>query len=161
MVTDGQQTFVVFTYNSNMLEWSGTLNHAVIGVNVGSGIQGNFPAFQNHPLSGLSDVPMIANLSLGRGIEWTDIIYKIGDVSQIELDRNRSACLAMYNEDISQFGRVVSPAFPPCPCSIFQAFFDRRFSFNRFSFEVPTICFFERFGRFRVQECCYSISFDS
>ena len=159
MVTDGQQTFVVFTYNSNMLEWSGPLNHAVIGVNVGTGIQGNFPAFQNHLLSGRPDVPMIARLNLGRGIEWTDIIYKIGDVSENELDRNRAACLAMYNEDITQFGRVVFPAFPPCPCSLFQAFFDRRFSFNpnRFS----SICLFELFGGFSVQECCYSTSSDS
>ena len=161
VVTDGQQTFVVFTYNSNMLEWSGPLNHAVIGVNVGTGVQGNFPPFQNHPLSGFPDVPMIASLNLGRGIEWTDIIYKIGDVSQNELDRNRAACLAMYNKDIAQFGRKVLPAVQPCPCSLFQVIFDQRFLFNRFSFDVPTICASELFGNFSVQECCYSNSSDS
>ena len=159
MVTDGQQTFVVFTYNSNMLEWSGPLNHAVIGVNVGTGIQGNFPPFQNHPLSGRPDVPMIANLNLGRGIEWTDIIYKIGDVSQNELDRNRATCVAMYNEDIAQFGCEVSPAPLPCPCSLSQVNLDQRFSFNQN--RSSTICFFEFFGRFSIQECCYSISSDS
>ena len=165
VVTDGQQTFVVFTYNSNMLEWSGPFNHAVIGVNVGTGIQGNFPPFQNHPLSGFPDVPMIASLNLGRGIEWTDIIYKIGDVSQNELDINRAACLAMYNQDIAQFGREVFPAFQPCPCSYSQVIFDRRFSVNqnRLSFAVPTMCYSELFGSgsFSVQECCYSLSFDS
>jgi hypothetical protein len=163
VVTDGQQTFVVFTYNSNMLEWSGPVDHAVIGVNVGTGIQGNFPPFQNHPLSGLTAVPMIANLNLGRGIEWTDIIYKIGDVSQNELDRNRSACLAIYNKDIAQFGRMVTPAFPSCGCSLFQTFFDRRFVINqdRLLVETPTLCFFEIFGFNSVQECCYSLSSDS
>jgi hypothetical protein len=165
VVTDGQQTFVVFTYNSNMLEWSGPVDHAVIGVNVGTGIQGNFPPFQNHPLSGFPDVPMIASLSLGIGIEWMDIIYKIGDVSQNELDRNRAACLAIYNKDVAQFGHdiVVLSTFlafvAPCPCSLFQAFIDGRFSLNRFN--SIGICFFETFGFTGVQECCYSLSFDS
>ena len=175
MVTDDQQTFAVFTYNSNMLEWSGRSGaHAVIGVNVGAGIQGNFPPFQNHPLSGSPQVSMVASLNLGHGIEWTDIIYKIGDVSQNELDRNRSACLAMYNEDITQFGLVVPvlPAFllQPCPCSVFQAIFDRRFFFNflpnrfrTFAFDNPrpSLCFVQRFGSERIQECCYSFSFDA
>jgi hypothetical protein len=161
VVTDGQQTFVVFTYNSNMLEWSGPVDHAVIGVNVGTGIQGNFPPFQNHPLSGLTAVPMIANLNLGRGIEWTDIIYKIGDVSQNELDRNRSACLEIYNEDVARFGQLASIAafVAPCPCSLFQLFFDRRFSLNRFT--SIGVCIVETFGFINVQECCYSLSFDS
>ena len=154
-----------------MLEWSGRSGaHAVIGVNVGTGIQGNFPSFQNHPLSNLSDIPMVASLNLDRGIEWTDIIYKIGDVSQNELDRNRAACLAMYNQDIEQFRQVVLPAPQPCPCSWFQVIFDRRFSpnfspnrFRTFSFDIPrpSICYFQFFGSERIQECCYSFSFDS
>ena len=169
MVTDGQQTFVIFTYNRNMLEWSGRPGaHAVIGVNVGTGIQGNFPPFQNHPLSGFSGVPMVASLNLNRGIEWTDIIYKIGDVSQNELDRNRAACLAMYNRDIAQFGQAVSPATQPCPCSFFQVFFDLRFSLNFFPnrfdaifSDSPSVCFYESLPSFILQECCYSLSFDS
>ena len=154
-----------------MLEWSGRPGaHAVIGVNVGTGIQGNFPPFQNHLLSGFLGVPMVASLNLDRGIEWTDIIYKIGDVSQNELDRNRAACLAMYNQDIAQFGQVVLPASQPCPCSLFQVIFDLRFSpnfspnrFRTVSFDNPrpSICFFQLFGLERIQECCYSFSFDS
>jgi hypothetical protein len=157
VVTDGQQTFVVFTYNSNMLEWSGPVDHAVIGVNVGTGIQGNFPPFQNHPLSGLTAVPMIANLNLGRGIEWTDIIYKIGDVSQNELDRNRAECLAIYNQDIERFGRDVLQAQQPCPCSVSQAFRDQRFVISPNQLRPLTVCYIERFRSFEVQECCYSL----
>ena len=170
VVTDGQQTFVVFTYNRNMLEWSSTSSsgaHAVIGVNVGNGIQGNFPPFQNHPLSGFPDVPMVASLNLDHGIEWTDIIYKIGDVSQNELDRNRAACVAVYAQDIQQFGRTLLTEPQPCPCSWFQVIRDGRFTFN-FSpdrihtfFNNESACYFQFFGFGRVQECCYSISFDS
>lgn len=172
VVTDGQQTFVVFTYNRNMLEWSGRpFAHAVIGVNVGTGIQSNFPPFQNHPLSGSPEVPMVANLNLDRGVEWADIIYKIGDVSQNELDRSRSACVAMYAQDIRQFGpSTVLPAPQPCPCSWFQVIRDQRFipnfspnRFRTFSFNLqrPSICYFQLFGFGSIQECCYSFSFDS
>ena len=167
MVTDGQQTFVVFTYNCNMLQWSGRPSaNAVIGVNVRVGVEGNFPPFQNHPLSGRSQVPMVACLNIDRGIEWSDIIYKIGDVSQNELDRNRSECIAMYNRDIQLFGsELVSPSFRSCPCTIFQAFFDRRFrinfNFGRFISGTPSFCYFQLFAFGRIQECCYSTSFES
>ena len=143
-----------------MLEWSGRLGaHAVIGVNVGVGVPNNFPPFQNHPLSGFPNVSMIASLNLGPGIEWTDIIYKIGDVSQIELDRTRAACLAMHNQDIEKFGREVLQAQQPCPCSLSQAFRDRRFivASNRLRpLSTTSDCYIERFGNFEVQECCYS-----
>ena len=148
-----------------MLQWSGRPGaHAVIGVNVGVGVPSNFPPFQNHPLSGRPEVPIVARLNEGRGIEWTDVIYKIGDVSQNALDRDRAACVALYNQDIEQFGREVIPAFRPCPCSVFQAAFDRRFVFN-FSpsrrSSMSSACFFELFRFGRVQECCYSLTSDS
>ena len=156
MVTDGQQTFVVFTYNRNMLEWSGPSDDAVIGVNIGVGIPRNFPPFQNHPLSGRPEVPMVASLNLDRGIPWADIMYKIGDVSQNELDRNRAACLELYNQDIKQFGRMrVLPAPQPCPCSLFQALRDQRFTLSPIQFRPSIMCFVKRFGPF--QECCYDM----
>lgn len=150
-----------------MLEWSGRSSgsHAAIGFNVGTGIQGNFPSFQNHPLSTSPDVSMIASFNLGRDIEWTDIIYKIGDVSQNELDRNRSICVANYNQDIQEFG--FTAAIRPCPCSLFQAIRDRRFILNFFPNRLdaffsdrPSLCFYE-FFQFPTQECCYSRTFDS
>ena len=169
VVTDGQQTFVVFTYNCNMLQWSGRPSaEAVIGVNVGVGIEGNFPPFQNQPLSGRSEVPTVACLNIDRGIVWTDVVFKIGDVSQNELDRNRAECVAIYVQDIQQFGLEVSPAPQPCPCTIFQAVRDRRFTvnfspdrFRSFFSDRPSVCFFQLFGLREVQECCYSITFDS
>ena len=158
VVTDGQQTFVVFTFNLNMLGWSGRPGaHAVIGVNVGVGVPSNFPPFQNHPLSGRPEVPMVANFNLDRGIEWTDIIYKIGDISQNVLDGNRAACVELYNQDIEQFGREVLQAQQPCPCSAFQASLDRRFIISPNQFRPLSVCFVERFRTFEVQECCYSL----
>ena len=159
MVTDGQQTFVVFTFNLNMLEWSGRSGeHAVIGVNVGVGVPSNFPPFQNHPLSGRPEVPMVANLNLNHGIEWTDIIYKIGDVSQNVLDGNRAACVELYNQDIEQFEREVLPAQQPCPCSASQASLDQRFTVSPNQSRPLSVCYVERLRVLEVQECCYSLS---
>ena len=159
MVTDGLQTFVVFTYNSNMLEWSGPSSgpHAVIGVNVGVGVPRNFPPFQNHPLSGRPAVPRVADLNLNSsGIEWTDIIYKIGDVSQSVLNVNRATCMAMYNQDIEEFGREVLQAQQPCPCTVSQARLDSRFIISPNQSRPLSMCYIERFGEFMIQECCYS-----
>lgn len=162
MVTDGEQSFSVFTYNCNMLQWSGLFEHAVIGANVGSGIEDNFPAFQNHRLSSLPQVTMVACANQDRGIQWADLIYKIGDVSDDEAQRNRSECMAIYRRDIELFGNRFPPV-QPCPCSISQAQRDRRFFFNRISIDSAQ-CFAQRFPLFRTgaaQECCYSAQFDS
>lgn len=153
-----------------MLQWSGRSGaHAVIGVSVDEGVTGNFPPFQNHPLSGSPTVTSVASLNLDRGIEWTDVIYKIGDVTDNELDTNRSVCVALYVQDIGQFGSDPSLPRQPCPCSLFQAFRDRRFLFNFapnrqqgfFSNVRPYLCLFEFFGFSTTQECCYSFVFDS
>lgn len=156
MITDGEQSFAVFTYNCNMLQWSGLFEHAVIGVNVGSGVEGNFPSFQNHPLSGRPDITMVACTNQDRGIEWSDLIYKIGDVSDDALQQSRSECVTMYLRDIALFGNEF-PVAQPCPCSIFQASFDQRFTVIRSSTSVE--CYVQRFlfQNGLTQECCYSV----
>ena len=155
-MTDGEQSFAVFTYNCNMLQWSGLFEHAVIGTNTGSGIEGNFPSFQNHPLSSLPQATMVACANMDRGIQWTDVIYKIGDVSGDVLERNRAECVAMYLQDIQRFQERLQFG-QPCPCSFFQAFRDTRFRLNRFSDE-SYLCYVQRFPTSfgQAQECCYS-----
>ena len=166
-MTDGEQSFAIFTYNCNQLQWSGLFErHAVIGVNIGLGIEGDFPPFQNHPLSGIPEVTMVACANQDNGIEWSDLIYKIGDVGGDELQRNRSACMSMYLQDIQQFGEVFSfPSVRACPCSVFQAFRDRRFFFNRMNSPGrSSLCLFQTFPfdfPGPVQECCYSLQPDS
>ena len=161
MVTDGEQSFAVFTYNCNMLQWSGLPEHAVIGTNTGSGVEGNFPAFQNHPLSSLPEATMVACTNLNRGIQWSDVIYKIGDVSADVLQRNRAECVAMYLQDIERF-KEKFPIGLPCPCSSRQAFFDRRFRF--LYIDLSSICYVQRFPNFMdtaAQKCCYSLELNS
>lgn len=175
-MTDGVRSFAVFTYNCNRLQWSGLFGQeAVIGVNVGVGIDGDFRPFENHPLSGLPQSTMVACTNVENGIEWSDVIYKIGDVTSDQQQQNRAECMSMYRQDIERFGPVSE--FPnsklsnqlSCPCSLFQAAVDFRFRFN---FLLPsgrsseTFCYFNRFiqlvsQRFVVQECCYSTQINS
>lgn len=158
VVTDGEQSFAVFTYNCNMLQWSGLYEHAVIGTNTGSGVE--FPAFQNHQLSSLPQVTMVACANLNRGIQWSDVIYKIGDVSGDALQRSRAECVAIYLQDIEHFKEEL-PTGLPCPCSVFQANIER--NFRRHDTDPSYTCFVQRFPSTTgsAQECCYSAESDS
>ena len=161
VITDGVQSYTVFTYNCNMLEWSGLADQAVIGVNVGFGIEGDFPPFQNHPLSGLEQVTMVACTNQDRGIDWVDVIYKIGNVSANELQRNRSLCMAAYLQDIEIFG-VEFPELSPCPCSESQAKLDPTYTLNTMS-SRSAVCYFTAsifIKDTEAQECCYSTQGD-
>ena len=67
-VTDGSQSYAVYTYRCGYLEWSGG---ATIGYN--GGPVGNF--YANHPLSG-SSANTIACLNSGE-TEWSNVVYNI------------------------------------------------------------------------------------
>ena len=158
----------MFTYNCDLLEWTGLFEHAVIGYNVGEGVADEFPRFDNYILSGQPNVNLVACANRERGVEWSNLVYKIGDISGDVIQENRARCLKKYEDDIDIFGRnpISLASFArSCPCSAFQAIRDRRFTFN-FVAQPPsltTVCFIQRF-RSRggvVQECCYSTSTDS
>ena len=162
----------MFTYNCEMLEWTGLFEHAVIGYNVGEGVENNFPRFDNYGLSGQPNVNLVACANRDRGVEWSDLVYKIGDISGDIVQENRAKCLAKYQQDIDNFGDhplslASSRAVLSCPCSAFQAAFDRRFVFNFIAQPQSStaFCFFQRFPRRNsngaVQECCYSALSDS
>ena len=160
VVTDGEQSFAVFTYNCNMLQWSGQSEHAVIGTNTGSGVEGNFPAFQNHQLSGLPQATMVACANMNRGIQWSDVIYKIGDVSDNVLQSNRAECVAMYLQDIERF-KEEFPIGLPCPCYMSQADVDQ--NFRSYYSDVSYSCYIQRFPNMSgaAQQCCYTKELDS
>jgi hypothetical protein len=151
-----------------MLEWTGLFEHAVIGYNVGEGVADDFPRFDNYALSGQPNVHLVACTNRDRGVEWSNLVYKIGDISGDVIEENRARCLRKYEDDIEIFGTnpISLASFArPCPCSAFQALRDRRFVFNFIS-QPPsftTVCFVQRFRSRRgvVQECCYSTLPDS
>ena len=150
-----------------MLEWTGLFEHAVIGYNVGEGVDDDFPRFDNYPLSGQPNVHLVACANRDRGVEWSNLVYKIGDISGDVVEESRAKCLRKYEDDIEIFGTnpISLASFArPCPCSAFQALRDRRFIFN-FIAQPPsfTVCFIQRFRSWRgaVQECCYSTLPDS
>lgn len=160
----------MFTYACEMLEWTGLFEHAVIGYIVGEGIEDNFPRFDNYRLSGQPNVNLVACSNREHGVKWSNLVYKIGDISGDTVQENRAKCLAKYQEDVDTFGRrplsiSSSRSISSCPCSVFQAFLDQRYVVN-FIAQPPSstaLCMFQRFpGRKgAVQECCYSRSPES
>ena len=156
IATDGISSYAVFTYNCNLLTWSGQTQHAVIGYNMRG-------QFLNHPLSATSQV---VNVSCANSPNspWSNLVYSIG-TTQNELQRARANCARRYANDVLQFGNI-SARFEltlPCPCCIFQAESDRRFRFDRDRsvFEDPFIlCYTQRFPLSLPegggQLCCYT-----
>ena len=162
MITDGSRSYAVFIYQCGLLQWSGLngfYRHAVIGYNMRG------EPFFNHPLSGTSLATNVACTN-SPTTSWSTLVYAIGD---LESDRQRSRveCLRRYNADISRFGDSVgdySLIARPCPCSLFQAFRDRRFwiFFQRsvFNDRPFSLCFVQRFPAATFgggHLCCYSL----
>ena len=151
-----------------MLEWTGLFEHAVIGYNVGEGVVDDFPRFDNYELSGQPNVNLVACANRDRGVDWSNLVFKIGDISGDVIEENRARCLRKYEDDIDTFGinpMSLAPRAQPCPCSAFQALRDRRFVFNFIAQprSFTAVCFIQRFLSRDgvVQECCYSTLLDS
>lgn len=67
VITNGTESFAVFTYLCGAMAWHG---NATIGFNAG----GTF--FKNHPLSGTADVSSIACEDSSHMV-WTNLVYKL------------------------------------------------------------------------------------
>ena len=153
-----------------MLQWTGppyTSSYSNVGYNIDGRTSRflSFPAFQNHRLSGLEEVRMLACVNSGNRIVWSNLVYLIGeatDTSQLA----RAECINSANRDFELF------RFPnydiPCPCSFSQARRDNRYFYaSNFLASITgdtsffsRICYLPRFppSRFSpdVQLCCYS-----
>ena len=164
VITDGVESYTVFTYNCQMMEWSGLYQHAVIGYNAfGS-------PFENHPLSGTPDILTIACENRPY-TNWSNQVYQLPSISADEQQLLRRECMNLHSNDATDQISIQTVAFTvqPCPCSLFQAFFDRRFAFdfsNTASRDFSSYCFIQRFPsfipnveqiQFARQLCCYSL----
>lgn len=152
VITDGTQSYALYTYNCRMMQWSGVFTHAVVGYNAFG------RDFANHPLSGSADITDIACENEERNTDWSNQLFRIGDSRDL-IQQQRAECTRRISEDVAMFGNIPSAVAlnaEPCPCSLFQAVFDRRFTFN---FEIG-LCLIQRFPSIRsgvaaTQLCCY------
>lgn len=143
------ESYAIYTYNCDMMEWSGLYRHATVGFNAFG------EHYFNHRLSGFSVVNTIACEGPADS-EWNNVMYRLS-LSVDDVQQARATCRRTLFSDIEQFGaEIARQNSQPCPCTIWQAFRDRRF---RFSFDSLSsgYCFYERFNRGPLNLCCYSL----
>ena len=147
VITDGIQAYAVFTYNCPRMETPGYYKYATIGFNA----RGEY--YQNHPFSGLS----IANNVACTGLQLNTLVYRLHLHADF-VQQKRAQCLQMYKEDEDLFDNsyisILTSLAEPCPCSLRQAWRDRRFQID---WRNDLYCFYQRFSilGFSTQYCCY------
>lgn len=149
IITNGTATFAVYTYNCDLMGWSGYDTYATIGYNLNGD-------YENHFLSGLESANTVACLSTPN-TKWDNLVYTIDMTGVNETQRQRAQCIISVLEDEDIFGSLdeVFVKLEPCPCSLGQAQVDPRFvlyfSSEEFDCYVQLIPY-----ETSVQGCCYS-----
>ena len=153
VITDGSESYTIFTYFCDLMQWSGLWNYPTIGYNAA----GVF--FENHPLTGREEANQIDCFYNNRS-RYTNVVYKISaDPDMIQ--QLQTQCLSWFYSNIeSNESNVYISDFSQtaCPCTSFQAWWDRRFRY--FTRKDDSFCFIEIFPNVLggAQECCYSES---
>ena len=152
MITDGIDSYAIFTYMCDLIRWSGLWRFPTIGYNAGGFL------FANHPLTARKEASQIDCITNNR--QYVNVIYKISpDPDQVK--QQQAQCLSWYFSDIKSYWSSANiSSFSnnqiPCPCTARQAWRDRRFWY--FTSKEDSYCFIGRFRNSRggAQECCYS-----
>ncbi len=154
MITDGETTYAVYTYNCGSLQWGGSFFFfARVGYNA-------FGTADNYPFSG---TPTVADQISCRCQDppWFNIIYELPKPAvPTTVQSNRVQCIKHYINDVLSFPPLDFFGFflPPCPCSGFQAWLDRLYWRASFFLGLSySTCFVQRFtfgGPTRL--CCYN-----
>jgi fibulin 1/2 len=150
ITTDGKQTYALFNYPSDGLQWSGRGSTGVVGYTTHDA-----SFFSRHFLSGFPQVVNIATQRYASNVDTTGrLFYRVSRDSNI--CSGNSVCLDWYFDDISR-NSFWTFFLPPCPCSEFQARLDNRF---RPHFSITGTCFVATFASlgFAQTECCYGFS---
>ena len=165
VISNGLETFTVFIYNCDLLNWIGRQgSYASIGFSV-HGQTEDFPNFENSIFSQKATVKNTACRNMPFNILYSTIVYRVGVAGTVE-QRARGICLERVIReqntfDVSQQSIRFQFFLRDCPCTIFQAL--RDFNFNLYSESTDgLICFlgtnFQFFlpngGKF-VYKCCY------
>ena len=152
VITDGLQSFVIYTYECGLMEWSGFGAYPTIGFNA----FGDY--YDNHPLTGQ---PAANDIACFNQTRWNNVVYSLTR-SVGEEQEQRAECRKRYFEDIQLFGNIssIAAALEPCPCFIFQAQLDSRFRLHNEFLDNRSMCYFQRFPPttdYASQYCCYSV----
>ena len=153
VITDGLESYAIFTYMCNSMQWSGLWRYPTIGYSA-AGVM-----FANHYLTARKEANEIDNCAASNS-QYTNVVYKISADPDI-IEQRRRKCLIWYYLDIesykSEHNDTISSSQNACPCTARQAWWDRRFWY--FTSKEGSFCFIERFRNSRggAQECCYSI----
>ena len=160
IITDGGNTYTVFTYNCDMMQWTGYWRHAVVGYNARG------TTYRNHPAAGFDIVgtAVACPNTLLHKTPWHNLVYKISPPPGID-KRQQIMCLELYGLDKNRWGSqidIIASGLLNCPCSAAQAWRDR----GRYRQELSSrLCFVQIFpnitsingieGAF-TQKCCYA-----
>ena len=149
-ITDGADSYAIFTYYCSMLQWTGLWRQPVIGFNAAGYM------YSNHPYSFSSNSNDIACLSPDQS-NYTHIIFKISsEPSPYQMEQQ--SCWNWYFNDIGFYGSVkyYFRFSPPCPCTLFQPRYDLRWELYHVS-HSDAICYLHRFPALLDvgQLCCY------
>ena len=152
MITDGKDSYTVFTYMCDLIQWSGLWRYPTIGFNAGGAL------FANHPLTAREEANQID--CTNNSSRYTSVVYKIS-ADPDAVKQLQAQCLSWYFSDIELYGSSENiSAFIKsqiaCPCTSRQARWDRRFWY--FTSKDDSFCYIQRFRNALggAQECCYS-----
>ena len=148
MATDGLNSFAIFNYNADDMEWSGRWSEAVIGYNVEHGSY-----YDNNKLSETDQVKEISRLASASNVgKPGKIVYRLS-LHPSYIAQAKRNCRVWYYKDKREHDLRWVETLEPCPCRWWQAWWDRRFRFDWYSLCAYSI--FESSSGSR-QECCYS-----
>jgi len=146
VITNLVESYALFIYECNSIEWSGRFTFATIGFNSPSDV-----TFTNHPLTGLSNANEVSCRD-------RNLLYQIS-ASQGRIEELRQMCMEWYISDMQLFNEssisLLNVSTTSCPCSLFQAV--RDFRFRLFSIGNNIRCYTLRFPGDADRECCYSV----
>ena len=160
IITDSTETYTIFSYNCDWLQWTGYWRHAAVGYSVQTAdTSTDFDQFVNHPLSLRTSIRDVACQNMADNIPWSNIVYKIGE-SKTTIQQLRAQCRKMYQKDIQAFPYLprVQENLLPCPCPVRQMWWDRRYWWFTHFYGENRGCFVQRFSSVHgaSQLCCYS-----
>ncbi|XP_019849136.1 PREDICTED: mucin-like protein [Amphimedon queenslandica] len=149
LTTDGTETHVIYIYKCGDIMWDTYHSTSVVGYN----IRGFF--FENSLGSGTPGG--LLRFGCGDNADFTNILYSFSS------DNNpaEAACLEAYrnDQDLREIGTFEASFAHTCPCSINQAWFDRRFRFLQFHRAERVACYINRFPSTYQSMCCYDFNF--
>lgn len=153
MITDLEESYAIFTYNCDQLQWDGLDSFPTIGFNSPSD-----GTFRNHPFTGQMGATEIA---CSPNPTCNNVIYRVSArEDQSMAEEQKRMCVEWYLDDLRKFSdsrlTFLNIFAPHCPCQFFQALVDP--FFVRISTDkMLTFCFRRIFIFFgSITECCYS-----